>query len=338
MAELGRGIYMNESIRALSAVSMVLTTLSLVALNADGHAQQYPAKPIRLIVPNAPGGGSDTIARLVAQSLSGKFGQQVIVDNRAGAGGRIGAELATRALPDGYTLLLGTGSLMITAPALYPNLSYVPLRDFLPISLVATTSYLLVCHPSIPAKSVRELLTVARSNRTALNYGSTGPGTFSHLGGELLKSMAGIKAVHIAYKGSAQSTVSLMQGEIDIMFNNFIAAIPLIRGNRLRALGVTSFKRSALMPDVPTIDESGLRGFEMQQIYSVWAPAGTAANVVRSLNEGLVQSLPSSGAGQKLAADGTELATSTPAELSKLVASQTAFWGKVVRTARILAD
>ena len=329
---------MNESIRALSAVGMVLATLSLVALHGDGYAQQYPAKSIRLIVPNAPGGGSDTIARLVAQSLSGKFGQQVIVDNRAGAGGRIGAELATRALPDGYTLLLGTGSLMITAPALYPNLSYVPLRDFSPISLVATTSYLLVSHPSIPARSVRELLAVARSSRTALNYGSTGPGTFSHLGGELLKSMAGINAVHIAFRGSVQSTVSLMQGEIDIMFNNFIAAVPLIRGSRLRALGVTSFKRSALMPDIPTIDESGLRGFEMQQMYSIWAPAGTAANIVRSLNEALVGTLSQSDAGQKFAYDGTEVATSTPAELSKLVVTQTAFWGKVVRTARILAD
>lgn len=329
---------MNKFKQIQKTAIIILLTLTLSVQLTDGYGQQYPTKTIRLIVPNAPGGGSDTIARLVAQQLSARFGQQVIVDNRAGAGGRIGAELAARAQPDGYTLLMGTGSLMITAPALYQKLPYAPLTDFSPISLVATTSYLLVSHPSIPAKSVRELIEVARSNKASLNYGSTGPGTFSHLGGELLKSMAQINAVHIAFKGSVHSTVSLMQGEIDIMFNNFIAAVPLIRANRLRALGVTSLKRSALLPEIPTIDESGLRGFEMQQIYSVWAPAGTPPSIVRTLNEVLVQGLPQSDAGQKLAADGTVVATSTTAELTKLVSTQTALWSKVVRAAGIKTD
>jgi tripartite-type tricarboxylate transporter receptor subunit TctC len=320
-------------------VSAAIVLAAIVS--PGGHAfaqQQYPVKPIRLIVPNAPGGGSDTIARLVADTLSTNLGQQVIVDNRAGAGGRIGAELAMRSPPDGYTLLLGTGSLMITAPALYSDLPYDPNRDFSPVSMAATTSYLLCSHPSIPARSVGELVRSAKSHRTGLNYGSTGPGTFSHLGGELLKSMGGINATHIAFKGSAQSTMSLVQGEIDIMFNNFIAAMPLVRANRLRAIGVTSLKRSSLVPEIPTIHESGLKGFEMQQIYSVWAPAGLSADVVRRLNSELVRGLAKSDGGQKLAADGTEISTSTPAELSKFVATQISFWSRIVKSAGIKGD
>lgn len=306
-----------------------------LVLPSAGYGQAFPTKPIRIIVPNTPGGGADTIGRLVANMLTGALGQQVIVDNRGGAGGRIGMELAALSVPDGYTLLLGTGSTLVTVPALYSKLNYQTLKDFSPISLAATTSYLLVVHPSVPATYVKELVGLAGARSGGLNYASTGAGTFSHLGGELLQVMAGIKATHIAFKGSASATLSLTQGETDLMFSNFIASLSLVRAKRLRAIGVTSLKRSSVVPDIPTIDESGLQGFEMKQSYSIWAPANTNPEIIKRLNQEIVAKLPLIEGRSRLSAEGTEITVSSPSELRKLVVDETLKWTKVIRKSGI---
>lgn len=335
---LGRGSSMVKPVGAsLVTRTIVCAGLSLI-LPAVAHGQGYPVKAIKMVVPNPPGGGADTIGRLVSEMLTGAIGQPVVVDNRGGAGGRIAMELVARSVPDGYTLLLATGSNLVTIPALYSKLSYEPLKDFSPISMAATTSYLLVAHPSVPAKSVKDLIGLAGARYGGLNYASTGPGTFAHLGGELLQVMAGIKATHIAFKGSASATLSLIQGETDIMFSNFIASLSLVRAKRLRAIGVTSLKRSSIVPDIPTIDESGLRGFEMKQFYSIWAPAKTNPEIIKRLNQEIVQKLPQVERASKLSADGTEITVSSPGELRKLVADEAVKWTKVIQKSGIKVE
>jgi len=298
-------------------------------------AQSYPSKPIRLIVPNVPGGGTDTVARLIAEKVSPALGQQIIVDNRGGAGGRIAAELVARAPKDGYMLLLGSAATLITGPALDADRKYDPVRDFAPITLAGTTAYMLVTHPSLPVKTVRDLIGLAKASPGHIAYATTGQGGPAHLGMELFQAMAQVKLIHVPYKGGAPAMLSLLQGETFVMISNFITALPPVRDKRVRGLGVTSLKRSALAPDIPTIDESGLRDFELQQFYSVVAPAGTPADVVQRLNQEIVQRLPAPDVKQRLANDGIELRTSTPAELGKLNAGEFAKWLKVIERAGI---
>lgn len=301
-------------------------------------AQTYPIRPIRLIVPFPPGGGTDTVARIVSEKLTAALGQQVIVENRAGAGGRIGTEFVARVAPDGYTVLLGSDSTMIAAPAIYPKLSYDPRRDFAPISLLATTAYMLLVHPSVPAKSVRELLRLAKSQPGQLNYGSTGQGSAGHFGGELLQSLAGVKMVHVPYKGSAPSLLALVQGETDLMFNNFLVSLPLMKSNRVRSLGVSSLQRSSLVPELPTMNESGLPGFEMQQFYMLLAPAGTSKDIVNRLNAEIVKSMPTEDTKRRLASEGTEVTVSTPDELRKSMADRIEKWQEVAKRAGIKGE
>ncbi len=320
-------------------VSRHLVLLAAVFLSAPlSYAQSYPLKPIRLIVPNAPGGGTDTVARLIAEKLSPALGQQIIVENRGGAGGRIAAELVARAPKDGYTLLLGSAATLITGPALVTDRQYDPIKDFAPISLAGTTAYMLVIHPSIPANTLRDFISLAKASPGRIAYASTGQGGPAHLGTELLQAMAQIKMVHVPYKGGAPAMLSVLQGETFVMVSNFLTALPPVRSNRIRALGVTSLKRTALALDIPTIDESGLRGFELQQFYSLVAPAGTPAEVVHRLNQEMVQRLPTPDVKQRLAHEGIELQTSTPAELGKLNAEQYFKWTKVIRQAGIKSD
>jgi tripartite-type tricarboxylate transporter receptor subunit TctC len=294
-------------------------------------AQSYPAKPIRLIVPNAPGGGTDTVARLIAEKVSPPLGQQIIVDNRGGAGGRIAAELVARSPKDGYTLLLGSAATLITGPAMDTDRKYDPIKDFIAISLVGTTAYMLVIHPSLPATTVRDLIALAKASPDRIAYSTTGQGSPAHLGAELFQGMAHVKLVHVAYKGGAPAMMSLLQGETYVMVANFLTALPPVRNGRVRALGVTSLKRTALAPDIPTIDESGLRGFELQQFYSVVAPAGTAADIVQKLNQEITQRLPTEDVKRRFAHEGIEVQTSSPAELAKLNADQFDKWTKVIR-------
>jgi tripartite-type tricarboxylate transporter receptor subunit TctC len=301
-------------------------------------AQPFPAKPIRLIVPNAPGGGTDTVARLIAEKLSPSLGQQIIVDNRGGGGGRIAAELVARAPKDGYTLLLGSGSTLITGPALYTDRNYDPVKDFAPISMAGTTAYLFVTHPSLPAHAVGDLIALATARPQGLAYATTGLGSPAHLGMELFQSMTKTKMLHVPFKGGSPAMLSLLQGETFVMVSNFVTALPQVRSKRVRALGVTSLRRTALAPDIPTVDEGGLPGFELQQFYSVVAPAGTPAEIVQRVNQEMARHLASGDAKLRLAREGVEVLVSTPRELGALLAEQYNKWTRVIRSAGIKAD
>lgn len=320
--------------RSRMAWPSVVTLCAAVALTAP-TTHGYPVKPIRLIVPNAPGGGTDTIARAIAEKVGPALGQQIIVDNRPGGGGRIAAELVARAPKDGYTILQGSNSALITGPALYTNLNYNPIKDFAPISLAATTAYILACHPSVPARSVKDVIGLARTKKGSLTYGSTGPGSAAHLGMVLLEAMTKTELIHVPFKGSVPAMLSLAQGEIDIMFGNYQATLSLVRSGRLRALGQSSLKRSSLAPDIPTVSETGLPGFSMEQFYSVVAPAGTPREVIQRLNQEIVKHLPSDDLRKRLSAEGIEIRVSTPDEFGKLLASELDKWTKLIRTAGV---
>jgi tripartite-type tricarboxylate transporter receptor subunit TctC len=320
---------------AQSIFAWSLLAVAAASIAPQSGAQTYPVKPIRLIVPNAPGGGTDTVARLISEKLSPALGQQVVVDNRGGAGGRIAAEMVARAPKDGYMLLLGSAATLITGPALVAERQYDPVKDFAPISLAGTTAYMLVTHPSIPAKNVRDLIGLAKASPGRIAYATTGLGSPAHLGAELFQAMAQVKLIHVPFKGGAPAMLSLLQGETYVMVANFLTALPPVRANRVRALGVTSLKRTALAPDIPTIDESGLRGFELQQFYSLVAPAGTPADVIQRLNQEMIQRLPAEDVKQRLAHEGVEVAVSTPAALGKLNAAQFEKWTRVIRQAGI---
>jgi tripartite-type tricarboxylate transporter receptor subunit TctC len=301
-------------------------------------AQTYPVKPIRLIVPNAPGGGTDTIARLIAEKLSPPLGQQIVVDNRGGAGGRIAAEAVARAPKDGYTLLLGSAATLITGPALDADRKYDPLKDFAHISLAGRTAYMLVVHPSLPARDVRDFIALARTQPRRLTYATTGQGSPAHLGMELLQAMAGVRLVHVPYKGGAPAMLSLLQGENFAMISNFVTALPVVRASRVRALGVTSLSRTPLAPELPTIDENGLRGFELQQFYSLVAPAATPGDVLQRLSHEMLQRFSGDDVKQRLAHEGVEIVTSSPADTARLYAEQYAKWTKVIRQAGVKSE
>lgn len=298
----------------------------------------YPSKPIRLIVPFAPGGGADSIGRLIGQRLSAAFGQQVVVDNRAGAGGRIGAELAARAAPDGYTLFLGGSTVMMTAPAMYPKLSYDPVNDFTHISLVASGTYVLVKHPPLPITTVKGLIDLAKSKPGRLNYASSGPGSPGNLAGELFNATAGVNIVHIAYKGSSAGVIATISGEVELMFNNIIPALPAIRDKRLAAIAITSAKRSALLPEVPTIAESGLPGFDVQTYYGLSAPAGISPQIRARLGDEVARAVRAPDVKARLLDDGCEPLGSSPAEFERTIKAEIAKWRKVVKAAGIRGE
>ena len=299
------------------------------------HAQSYPSRPVRMVVPFPPGGGTDVIGRLLAQKLAAALKQQVIVDNRAGAAGRIGAEHVARSAPDGYTLLMATTTVIITAPALFPKLPYDSLKDFAPVSPVSTGTYVLVVHPSVPARSVKQLIDLAKARPGQLNFASSGPGDTNHLSGELFQTEAGVRLVHVPYKGAAPGTLSVVMGETDLMFSNIVPVIPPLKAEKLRPLGITSLKRSPLLTEVPTVSESGLPGFEVETLYAVLTPAGTPPDVVRRLNEAISESLRSPDLRQRLEADGSQTMPGTPEELKKVMIHEIDKWTKVIKRAGI---
>jgi len=307
-----------------------------VACTAGGaQAQSYPVKVVRMIVASAPGGGSDTVGRSLAQKLGQALGQQVIVDNRAGAGGRIGTEIAARSPADGYTLLIGTSSAMVVAPALYAKLPYDMRKDFSPVAQLATAAYVLVVHPSVPAHSVKQLIALAKAQPGRLTYASSGSGTNNHLAGELFKTLAGIKMVHVPYRSSGLATLAVVSGESDLIFSNILPAAPAMRSGRLRPLGVASQRRSPLIPDVPTIEENGFPGVVVEQFYGLLAPAGTPQEIVRRLNEETVKAMQSDDIRRRLRAEGSEVHASSPEELGKLIVSEIRKWEQVARQAGI---
>lgn len=317
--------------RTASAVIALL----LAAPACSAQAQSYPSRIIRLIVASSPGGGSDTVGRTLAQKLGSQLGQTIVVDNRPGAGGRIGAEVAARSPADGYTLLLGTSSLMAVAPALYANLPYQMPKDFSPISLLGTASYVLVVHPSVPAKSVKQLVALAKAQPGRLTYASSGAGTNNHLAGELFSTVAGIKMVHVPYRSSGLATLSVVSGEADLIFSNIVPAVAALRSKRIRPLGIASRKRSPLLPDVGTIEENGLPGVVVEQYYALLAPAGTPPEIVRRLNAETAKSMQAEDIARRLRADGSEAQVSSPEELTQRIVTDIRKWEKVARQAGI---
>jgi len=300
---------------------------------AQTAAPAYPVKPIRLIVPFPPGGGVDGVARIAFQRVSESLGQQVVIDNRSGSGGIIAAETAARAAPDGYTLFFGTTATQAITPHYYRKLAYDPTRDFAPINLIAGAGYILVVHPSLPAQSVKEFIALAKAKPGTLNFSSSGNGTVLHLTAELFKSMTGLEMVHVPYKGAAPALADLLSGQIQLTFNPASVVLPHIKTTRLRGLGVTSAKRTQLAPELPTIAEAGVPGYESTGWYGVLAPANTAAAIVSRLNRELTTVLADKDVRERFAATGVEPIGTTPEQFAAFIRSEHAKWGKVVRSA-----
>lgn len=311
--------------------------IALSAASLGVHAQQYPTRPIRLIVAFAPGGAPDIIGRIVAQRLNERLGQPVIVDNRPGATGNIGAEIVARATADGYTLFLATLSVAIS-PSFYRKLAFDPVTSFAPVAMVASVPLLLVVHPSLPAKSVQDLIRLAKEQPGKLNYASVGPGSPQHLSAELFKSVSGTNLVHVPYKGGGPATAAVLSGEAHLFFAGMPPALPHVKAGRLRALAVSTAKRSASAPQVPTVSETGLPGFEADNWNAMLAPRGTPTKVVARLGSELEQILGLSEVKNLLIQAGAESAFSTPHALSERIKSETIKWGKVARAAGVKPD
>ncbi len=296
-------------------------------------AQDYPARPIRIIVPFTPGAGVDIVGRAVAQSLNEAWKQPVVIDNRPGAGGTIAGELVARGNADGYTLLLGNVSTLAIAPALNPKLPYSPLRDFAPITLITTSENVLVLHPSVPATTLRELITYAKANPRKLNYGSSGNGTTSHLGGAMFASMTGTEMTHVPYKGSGPMLTDLLAGQLQLSFSSVPTALPHIKSGRLRALAVTLLARSSVLPDLPTVQEAaGLKGFELSLWQGIVAPAATPRAIVMKLNQQIVGSLRTPEMNAKLTVQGLEAVGNTPEQFRAYIGEEIAKWTRVVKS------
>lgn len=305
-----------------------VVALSLAAVSA--HAQIYPSKPVRMIVPFAAGGALDIVARSVGERLSGALGQQVVVDNRGGAGGAIGTEIAARAAPDGHTLLTGHIGTHAINVNLYPKLGYHPVRDFAPITLVAMFPLGLFVHPSLPAQSVPELIALAKSRPGQINFASAGSGGPTHMAGEMLKAMARIDIVHVPYKGNAAALNDLLGGRVHLFFSNLVTAMPHARSGRLRAIAVSTAKRSQQAPELPTIAESGVPGYEVTNWIGMLAPAATPRAIVLRLNRDIAAILNASDMKENFRAQGMDLVSSTPEEFAAFIRSEMTKWRRVV--------
>ena len=324
-----------SSIRRLA----VALTAALLAAPATLLAQSdYPNKPIRLIVPFPAGGSTDIVGRVVAQKLSERLGQQVIVDNRGGAGGTIGADLAAKAAPDGYTISIGTTSTHAVAPAAYSKLGYNPIRDFAPISLVAITPYLLVVNPQVKANNLKELVELAKANPGKMNFASAGNGSTTHLAMEMLKDVAQVNLQHIPYKGNAQADLALLANEVQSVFGSMPALLQHTKAGKLRPLAVGSSQRSPALPDVPTVAESGYPGFEVSLWLGVFAPAGTPRPIIDRLHRELMAIVPTADFKQAMERNGADPISNNPEQFAKLVAEEASRYTKVVKTIGLKLD
>ena len=311
---------------------------TLAAAASGSSAQSYPNRPVRILVPFPAGAGVDIVARMLGLPLTDLWGQAAVVDNRPGAGGTIACELAAKAAPDGYTLLLGNISTFAMAPSLYKKVNYDPVQSFAPITLVNTSANVLVAHPSVPASTTQALIALAKAKSGQINYASAGSGTSPHLAAELFKSMAGVDLVHVPYKGSPQALTDLLGGQTQIMFASLVSALPHIRQARLRALGVTSLKRAAALPDLPAISEAGLRGYDVSVWMGIVAPAGTPPAIIAQLNRQIAALLQSPDIRERLAVQGLEAASNSPAEFRSYIASEVRKWAVVIKQAGVVAD
>lgn len=317
-------------------VVQLACALSLSMSSPAAFAQSYPAKPIRLVVPLAPGGGGDLVGRLIAQKISEPLGQTVIVDNRPGGSTIIGTELVARSQPDGYTLVMATSSHGIN-PSLY-KLPFDPVKDFTGVSFIATSPMMLTVHPNVPARTVKELIAVAKAHPGKLNYGSSGTASIVHLAGELFNVSAGTRTIHIPYKGTGPALNDLIGGQIDMMFASPVPTIPHVKNGRLRAIAMASPQRSRAMPELPTIAESGLPGFEAATYFIVLGPANMPAAVVNRLSSEMTKAAQLADVRERLSVEGANMVAGTPQQAIAHIESEIARWTKVVKAAGIKVD
>ena len=308
--------------------------IALLAAAGVASAQTYPNKAVRLVVPFLAGGSTDIVGRTVAQKLSEMWGQQAFVDNRPGGGTTIGTDMVAKSAPDGYTLLVTPAPFTIN-PSLLAKLPYDALTDFAPITLINTTPLVMVVHPGVPAKNVKELIALAKSKPGKLNFGSSGTGGSNHLAGELFDAMAGVKMVHIPYKGNAGALTDIVGGHLDVVYNGITSAVSLIRGGKLRALAVTSLQRSSALPDVPTLDEAGLKGFEAVAWNGLTAPAKTPRDVIMKINADVIKIVNSPELKERLKADGSDAVGNSPEQYATFLRNEIAKWAKVIKFAGV---
>ena len=329
---LGWGQALNKRFLLLSLIA------GAICLATSALAETWPARPIRLIVPFAIGGGGDVVGRIIGQRMSEQLGRPLVIDNRSGAGGTLGVDLAAKAAPDGYTLLLGNVGPVAVGPALYPKLPYDPVRDFAPVTMIASFPNLLVANPALPFKSVPELVAYAKSRPGQLNFASAGTGTSTHLAAELFKSVAGIDVVHVPYKGGAAAMTDIIAGQVAYYFGTMPSSLPLARAGKLRALAVTSLQRSTAAPDVPTIAESGYPNFETAAWYGFMFPAGTPREIIAKTNAATLVVLALPDIRERLVHEGSEPMGNTPAQFGAYIKSEIVKWGAVVKAANLKAD
>ena len=320
--------------------SFVTSALVLAAVAPCGAAaaDAYPSRPIRMLVAFAPGGGTDIIGRIVAQGIGAALKQQVVVENRPGAGGNIGTELAARAAPDGYTLITsGTGAHAIN-PSLYARIPYDAIKDFTPVSLVASTPYLMVVHPSVPAKTVREFIALAKAKPGSINMASSGNGGMPHLAGELFQLMAEVRLTHVPYKGTGAVFPDLIGGHVQVLFGDIVATSPHVKSGKLRALGITSPERSPNLPEIPTIAESGVPGYDAVGWFGVFAPAGTPSDIVARLNEAIREHVQKPEVKARLSSLGADVVASTPEAFAAKQRADLERWAKVIKAANVKVE
>ena len=312
--------------------ALALAAVCAIPFNAAAQADKYPSRPVRMLVPFAPGGGTDITARLIAANVTTAFGQQVIVDNRAGGGGTMGAEMAVRAAPDGYTVIMVSGSYGTNA-ALYP-LTYDPVKDIQPIVMIGDTGFVLSLHQGVPAKSVQELITYAKANPGKLNFASTGTGSITHFATELFNLLAATKMTHIPYKGTGPALADLLGGQVQLIFGAMPATIPHVKTGKLRGIGVTTAKRTPALPDTPAIGEV-VKDYEAALWYGLWGPKGLPKPIVKRWNQEVAKSLQTEEMKKRLAADGVEPAGGPPEQFLDVIARDVEKWKKVVKAANI---
>ena len=324
--------------KSKARIARIALAAAFAASAACAVAQPYPSQPIKIIVPFTAGGTTDILARTIGQKLGEAWKQPVIVENKPGAGGNIGADSVAKARPDGYTLLMGTIGTQAINQSLYAKMPYDSTRDFAPITLVAIVPNMLVVHPSVPAKSVAELVQLAKSKPGELNFASSSTGGSPHLSGEMFKQMTGANIVHVPYKGSAPAVTDLLGGQVSMMFDNMPSVLPHVKAGKLRALGVTSARRSPAAPDIPTIAESGVPGYEVDSWFGLLAPAGTPKEIVAKLSAEIVRILQMPDVNERLAQQGAVPVGNTPEQFAEHIARETAKWAKVVKTSGAKVD
>ena len=312
--------------------------VSFLCVASAFAADSYPTKPVRFVITFPAGGPTDVVVRLVGERLTQAWGQPMIIDNRGGAGGIVGTEIVAHAAPDGYTFLVGTAGGMTINPALQSKLSYDPFRDFVPVAMLVQNPQILVAHPGVPAKNVKELVAWAKANPGKINFASAGTGTATHLGLELFKLTTGIDAVHVPYKGGAPATTDLIAGQVQLLFVSIPSVLPHVKGGRLRALAVSTPKRSASAPDVPTVAEQGYPGFDYSNWNALFAPAKTPAPIVKKVNASVVNALRQPDVAQRLSSQGADPAPGTPEELGRYMKADAEKWRKVIKAAGIKPD